>query len=162
MGRAHYIIWPNPPPPIVVFIICERAKRARHSQVCSIEIRDIYIIGERARHLGLFNRESRYTCVYKTYCTSKSGIWRVISGGYRKTKKIITAAIPTTHEIYPEYHSCPCYNIYLYHSYYGNSHVINVIISLLNFLGVMISSLRYFFLYFQETSSRSATLKRLK
>ena len=34
-------------------IIGERAKRARHSQVCSIENWDIYIIGERSDPLSL-------------------------------------------------------------------------------------------------------------
>ena len=46
-----------------VSIIGERAKRARHSQVCSIENRDIYIIGraKRAPHWGV---QSRFRVIY--------------------------------------------------------------------------------------------------
>ena len=33
----------------------------------------------------------------------------------------LTSAIPTTREIYPEYHSCPCYNIYIYYGHHDRS-----------------------------------------
>ena len=44
-------------------IIVERAKRARHSQVCSIENRDIMFIGraKRAPHWGV---QSRFRVIY--------------------------------------------------------------------------------------------------
>ena len=54
---------------LFVFVIGERAKRARHSHVCSIENRGyIYIIGERAkraRHSQVCSIENRgYILLY--------------------------------------------------------------------------------------------------
>ena len=57
---------------IFIYIIGERAKRARHSQVCSIEIADIYIIyniigerAKRARHSQVCSIENRvYIIIY--------------------------------------------------------------------------------------------------